>query len=86
VTTDCGAQAVYRNDEEAGQYAILETLGCGVALLDYDGDGVLDVFVARGGYFEGQEIRGHPCKLFKNLGGFRSKEVTVKAGLGRLRF
>src|SRR5438034_1329082 len=60
VTADSGVQAVYRNGEEAGFYAILETLGGGVALLDYDSDGLLDLFLPGGGYFEGQEIRGHP--------------------------
>src|SRR5712671_3438992 len=75
VTADSGVQAVYRNGEEAGLYAILEALGGGVALLDYDGDGLLDVFVPGGGTFAGQEIRGQPCKLFKNLGGFKFKDV-----------
>jgi hypothetical protein len=78
--------AEYRNGEEAGLYTILEAMGGGIALLDYDGDGLLDLFVPGGGYFEGQEIRGHPCKLFKNLGDFRFKDVTCEVGLDRLRF
>jgi enediyne biosynthesis protein E4 len=86
VTADSGVQAVYRNGEEAGLFAILETLGGGVALLDYDGDGLLDLFLPGGGYFEGQEIRGHPSKLFKNLGGFRFRDVTCEAGLDRPLF
>ncbi len=84
VTAESGVQAVYRNGEEAGYYAILETLGGGIALFDYDGDGLLDVFVTGGGYFEGQVIRGHPCKLFKNLGDFKFRDVTREAGLDRL--
>jgi hypothetical protein len=84
VTEDSGVQAMYHNGEEAGNFAILETLGGGVALIDYDGDGLLDIFIAGGGYFEGQEIRGHPCKLFKNLGGFEFKDVTHEAGLDTL--
>jgi hypothetical protein len=85
-TADSGVQAVYRNGEEAGLYAILQTLGGGIALLDYDGDGLLDLFVPGGGYFEGQAIRGHPNKLFKNLGGFRFQDVTGAAGLDRPLF
>ena len=38
-----------RNGEEANHYAILESLGGGVGLIDYDGDGLLDVFLSAGG-------------------------------------
>jgi hypothetical protein len=78
--------AVYRNGEEADRYAILQTLGGGVALIDYDGDGLLDIFVTGGGYFQGQDIRGYSCKLFKNLGGFKFKDVTREVGLDRPLF
>jgi hypothetical protein len=81
VTAECGIDAAYRNGEEANHFAILEALGGGVALLDYDGDGLLDVFVVAGGYFEGEVIHGHPCKLFKNLGDFKFKDVTHDVGL-----
>jgi len=84
VTVDSGVKAEYRNGEEAGHFAILETLGGGIALIDYDGDGLLDIFVTGGGYFEGEEIRGHPCKLFKNLGGFKFRDVTHDVGLDTL--
>jgi hypothetical protein len=48
---DCGVNWTYRNGEEAGYLAILESLGGGIALIDYDGDGLLDVFVPGGGYY-----------------------------------
>jgi hypothetical protein len=86
VTAESGLKAVYRNGEEAGHFAILEALGGGVALLDYDGDGLLDIFVTGGGYFKGHKICGYPCKLFKNLGGWRFKDVTHEAGLDRPLF
>jgi hypothetical protein len=81
VTADAGVQATYLNGEEAGHYAILEALGGGVALLDYDGDGLLDIYVPGGGSFEGQEIRGRAGKLFRNLGGYHFQDVTRQAGL-----
>jgi hypothetical protein len=87
VTAGSGLDFVYRNGEEAGHAAILESLGGGVAFLDYDGDGLLDVFLTGGGYFDGpdkQEIRGHPCKLYRNLGGFKFQDVTAQVGLDRL--
>src|SRR5205085_8734277 len=40
VTEASGVKMTYRNGEEAGHYAILESLGGGVALIDYDGDGL----------------------------------------------
>jgi hypothetical protein len=84
VTADSGIDARFRNGEEAKHLTILESLGGGVALLDYDGDGLLDVFIPGGGYFTGPDmktIEGAPCKLFKNLGGFRFKDVTKEVGL-----
>jgi hypothetical protein len=86
-TPSCGIDFTYRNGQEAGHLAILESLGGGVALIDYDGDGLLDVFVTGGGYFAGpdkRQIKGHPCKLYKNLGSFRFKDVTKEVGLDRL--
>jgi hypothetical protein len=88
-TADSGVRFTYRNGQEANHYAILESLGGGVALIDYDGDGLLDVFVAGGGYFDGpakKEIKGHPCKLYRNKGGWKFEDVTAEAGLENIPF
>ncbi len=84
MTEASGLQFVYRNGEEADRFTILESLGGGVALIDYDGDGLLDIFLTGGGTFEGpdhKKIVGRPCKLFKNLGGWKFRDVTHEAGL-----
>lgn len=86
VTAGSGINFTYMNGEDAGQFTILESVGGGIALLDYDGDGLLDVFITGGGHFEGptkNQIEGYPCKLFRNLGGWKFQEVTREAGLER---
>ena len=78
----------YRNGEDSADHmAILESLGGGVALIDYDGDGLLDVFFPGGGYYTGADkktIAGSPCKLYRNLGGGKFEDVTAKVGLDQL--
>jgi enediyne biosynthesis protein E4 len=86
VTSTTGIDFTFRNGQEAGHYAILESLGGGVGLIDYDGDGLLDIFLPAGGYYSGPDkknIRGHPCKLYKNMGNWKFKDVTKEVGLDR---
>jgi hypothetical protein len=78
ITASSGLLFVYRNGAEAGHLSILESLGGGVALLDFDRDGKLDIFLPGGGSFEGKEIRGRPSALFRNLGGNRFENVSER--------
>jgi hypothetical protein len=78
---------VYRNGEEANHLSIFESVGGGVGVLDYDGDGLMDLFFPGGGIFDGpgkKEIVGKPCKLFRNLGNGTFKDVTAEVGLDKL--
>ena len=84
VTAHSGIQFSYRNGEEQNQFALLESLGGGVALLDYDRDGLLDILVTGGGYFAGpdkNQIKGYPCKLYRNRGAWKFQDVTEATGL-----
>src|SRR5579862_5721138 len=68
ITSGSGVDFTYRNGEEtADNRSILESLGGGVALLDYDGDGLLDIFLPGGGVYagaDGKDIVGLPGKLY----------------------
>ncbi len=90
VTAKTGIQFTYRNGEDtANHLSILESLGGGAGLIDYDGDGLLDIFLPGGGGFAGpdkKQIVGYPCKLYRNLGNWKFEDVTAKVGLERTWF
>ena len=58
---------------------IVEAMGSGVAFLDYDNDGWLDVFLVSGTRFGGGP--GASNRLYRNDGKGGLVDVTVKAGL-----
>lgn len=87
MTSDTGIVFSYRNGEEAGQFAILESLGGGAGLFDYDGDGDLDVFLPGGGGFDSRrEPIGLPSALYRNDGKWRFTAVTQAAGVHQVGF
>jgi enediyne biosynthesis protein E4 len=86
VTKASGIDITYRNGEDAGHFAIIESLGGGVALFDFDNDGLLDVFVPGGGHYEGQTVLGHPCKLYRNRGKFQFEDVSQACGIAAIAF
>jgi len=59
---------------------ILEVKGGGVALIDHDEDGDLDVFVPNGATMAEPE-HGPGCRLFENLGKLHFRDATAAAGL-----
>ena len=79
VTTDSGINFTYRNGEEAGNYAILESLGGGVALFDYDRDGWPDLLVT--GWGRVALYHNEPIDPADPAKGRKLVEVTAKAGL-----
>jgi hypothetical protein len=61
---------------------LIETTGTGVAMIDYDGDGRLDLFFVNGSTLEGFPAGGAPTNhLYRNAGGGRFEDVTERAGL-----
>jgi len=84
---DLAAQAnltgIIISGEPTTQMYVVEQTGTGVALLDYDNDGLLDIFFVQGDRLKPSSPPLHPY-LYHNLGGLRFEDVTEKAGLGHL--
>jgi hypothetical protein len=61
---------------------LLESGGSGIALVDYDGDGQLDVYAVSAFELDDNRQRiPHRNALYRNLGGWRFQNVASEAGL-----
>jgi len=60
---------------------IIETTGAGVAVFDYDNDGLPDIFLVNGTTLDGHDRS--TSHLYRNVGNLRFHDVTAQAGLTR---
>lgn len=65
----------------SGKYWLPEMETGGVGLIDYDGDGLLDVFCVNGGSLDPAHPAPPGHRLYRNLGNWRFADVTQAAGL-----
>ena len=69
-----------------GKKYLPETMGAGVAVLDYDADGLSDLYFVNGDYWpddpRGRRGPATPA-LYRNLGGGAFADATAQAGLAR---
>lgn len=80
VTADSNVKFTYRNGFEAGQFAILQSLGGGCAICDFDADGYADLFFSGGGSFSSDNNpTGHPGALYRNQGHLQFDDVSSDA-------
>src|SRR5580704_12639940 len=64
---------------------ILETTGNGVAIFDYDNDGLMDIFVVNATTMDGKGAGATSTSHFyHNLGNLHFEDVTAKAGLAKV--
>ncbi len=81
-TSQSGIDFVH-NDGSSGKRFIMETVSCGLAIFDYDGDGLSDVYLCNGAALPGTPPLSPPSHhaLYKNLGGMKFCDVTREAGV-----
>ena len=79
IAAQAGLNAVVVSGE-AQQTYVVENTGTGVALLDYDNDGLLDIFIVNADRLTPSSPPLTP-HLYHNLGGLRFEDVTEKAGI-----
>jgi len=74
-------------DGSSGERYIMETVTAGLALLDYDGDGWIDIYFLNGAPLRGAKA-DVPSRnaLYRNEGGWRFTDVTDEAGVGDTGF
>lgn len=65
----------------SGRFWLPEMESGGVGLIDYDGDGLLDVFCVDGGSLDPEHPTPPAHRLYHNLGQWRFEDVTAAAGL-----
>ncbi len=70
-------------DGSSGQRYIVESVCCGLATFDYNGDGLIDVYFLNGAPLKGTQVDLPPRNaLYRNEGNWRFIDVTDEAGVG----
>lgn len=87
VTDRSGVSFSYRNGEESQNFSILESLGGGIGVLDFDNDGAEDLLIPGGGSIDKTaQPHGVSSGLFRNRGEFKFDSVATAANVDGGRF
>src|SRR5262249_5140304 len=77
-TESAGIQWRHQNGQSPSRFLVESTTG-GAGFLDFDNDGLLDIFFVAG-------TPGSRCALYRNLGKGKFEDVSVKAGIMKFSF
>lgn len=82
ITAETGIHFVHTHGGSGEQY-IIESITAGMATLDYDGDGLLDLYFVNGAPLRGTKLDYTPRNaLYRNVGQWKFVDVTEQAGVG----
>lgn len=83
VASDVGIDFTYRNGREGLKFTLMESVGGGAAIFDFENDDDVDVFILSGGTFNGSPIvvGGLPCGLYRNNGDMKFTDIATLAGV-----
>ena len=80
IATQAGLAGVDISGSETSKQYIVEATGNGVAIFDFDNDGLPDIFLVNSGTLDKGAVQPKHF-LYRNLGGLKFEDVTEKAGI-----
>lgn len=81
IAEEAGLASFRHTDGGSGRKFFVEQMGSGVAILDYDGDGLYDLYFCSGNALPGYKEAPPGNRLYRNLGNGKFEDVTEKAGV-----
>lgn len=81
---ELGIAFTLQNDAVPDRFFLPEVMGSGVAWIDIDGDGWLDLFLGNGWSLDPATSTGAEptCRIWRNYDGVRFEEITIPSQLG----